>query len=185
MEVVRSFVWYGCLRKDESDDPDLLAENNERMLLPKGTNHSGSEFISQMETFRIIQNERKRKRGAKRKVKLFPPGKLVHLVKTGERSSCLDTTINRALCGMTNAGYIYTPVYVDNDDLNEILVSPTGWSDHFPNRVCIELERIASAFGIDTTKGSSQDDRETAERARNIQDRYLHQSCFRQPADIF
>jgi len=38
---------------------------------------------------------------------------------------------------------------LENDDFKEIEISPTLWTDHFPNRVCFELERVAARFGRD------------------------------------
>ena len=73
---------------------------------------------------------------------------------------------NCLTCGTTNAGSLYTPVWATNYDFNEIVVSPTMATDHFPNRICLELERVADSFGLDTTIGSSERDREDACRAR-------------------
>ena len=54
----------------------------------------------------------------------------------------------------SNAGSIYTPIQKENDDFNEIEISPTLCTDHFPDRVCAEIERVGESFGIDTTLGS-------------------------------
>jgi hypothetical protein len=58
-------------------------------------------------------------------------------------------------------------VWANNDDFNEIIVSPTMAFDHFPNRVCLEIEKVAQSFGIDTSPGSSSQDREEGERLRS------------------
>jgi hypothetical protein len=46
----------------------------------------------------------------------------------------------------------YTPVLVNNDDFNEIVVSITMGTDHFPNRMCSTMQKIAADYGIDTTQ---------------------------------
>merc|ERR1712194_128209 len=81
------------------------------------------------------------------KISLHPPGKIIHFVKTGEdsiitgntTSTCDGTTtditpnatnktnICRCIrkcvtCGTTNVGSEYSPIYIHNNDLNEILV---------------------------------------------------------------
>lgn len=70
-------------------------------------------------------------------------------------------------CFTSNAGYEYTPVWANNDDFNEIVVSPTMAFDHFPNRVCLEIEKVARSFGIDTSIGSSKQDREEGDIRRS------------------
>lgn len=76
-------------------------------------------------------------------------------MKTGQRDGCSLKLARCMSCGMSNVGSEYTPVWAENDDFNEIMVSPTMWTDHFPNRVCRELEKIANSFGIDTTMATS------------------------------
>lgn len=39
--------------------------------------------------------------------------------------------------------------------------------DHFPNRVCLEIEKVARSYGIDVSLGSSAQDREEGERLRS------------------
>jgi sn1-specific diacylglycerol lipase len=108
-----------------------------------------SNYRRQLERFNAIQEERRLTRGTARLVKLFPPGRMVHLVKTGEERSCLHGVAKCLTCCTTNAGFEYTPMWVDNDDFNEIIVSPTMGTDHFPNRVSLMLERVAKDFNLD------------------------------------
>jgi hypothetical protein len=103
-----------------------------------------------------MQRERRSSRGLVRSISLYPPGRITHLVKTGQIEGCLHGVAGFVTCGASNAGSEYTPVRKENDDFNEIEISPTLWTDHFPNRVCYEMERIAKSFGIDTTLGSPQ-----------------------------
>jgi hypothetical protein len=158
-----------CDRRGEKNDIELIREENERLLHSEESVAIDSEFWIQMERFKVIQSERKLTRGELRSIDLFPPGKIVHLMKTGECKSCVHSLKKCITCCTSNAGYDYSPVWLQNDDLNEIVVSPTMGFDHFPNRVCLELERVAVGFGIDTSLGSSRYDREEAERALNGQ----------------
>ena len=73
----------------------------------------------------------------------------MHLVKTGQSKNCLHGVAGCISCGSSNAGCEYTPIRKENDDFNEIEISPTLWTDHFPNRVCIEIEMVAKRFGIE------------------------------------
>ena len=70
------------------------------------------------------------------------------------------------LVALPNSGYRYAPVYVNNYYFDEITITPTMGFNHFPNRVCLELERVAEAFGIDTPHGSSQPDCDSAKRLK-------------------
>jgi len=168
MQVVRTFILKGILGSHkETIDPEKLAHDNAQILHSKENIPTDTEFYRQMEKFKAIQRQRREKRGEYRNISLFPPGKMVHLVKIDERRSCLQTVAKCVTCCTTNVGYKYTPVYVDNDDFDEITITPTMGFDHFPNRVCVELERVAEAFGIDTSLGSSKHDIENGERLRN------------------
>lgn len=108
-----------------------------------------TEYKQQLERFRAIQMERRSSRGMRRSVKLYPPGKMIHLVKTGERKSCIHGMAKCLTCCTTNIGFEYTPIWVKNDDFPEIVVTPTMGSDHFPNRIQAMLERVAEDFGLD------------------------------------
>ena len=99
------------------------------------------EYAQKLLQFKKIQQERKNRR-RQRNVSLFPPGKIVHLVKkTNHGSSLLDSSrINRS---------DLIPTWAENNDFNEIVVTPTMGIDHFPNRVCLQLEELARSFGVD------------------------------------
>jgi sn1-specific diacylglycerol lipase len=84
-----------------------------------------SEYRQRLARFKAIQSERRLSRGSLRDVRLYPPGKIVHLVKTGEKSSCLHGIHKCLTCWTTNVGFEYAPVLIENDDLNEIVVSST------------------------------------------------------------
>jgi sn1-specific diacylglycerol lipase len=109
-----------------------------------------SDYLQQLERFKAIQSERRAARGSVRAVALYPPGKMVHLVKTGEKSSCMRGVAKCLTCFTTNAGFEYIPVWINNDDLNEIVIKPTMGADHFPNRIRSMLEQAAKDFGLET-----------------------------------
>ena len=67
----------------------------------------------------------------------------MHLTKTGERSSCGTSVAKCVTCCITNMKYHYVPMRLENDELDEIVVSPTMGTDHFPYRVKEIVERIA------------------------------------------
>ncbi|KAL7433120.1 hypothetical protein ACHAXM_003413 [Skeletonema potamos] len=132
----------------EFGDLDFLLQENEDMLYPQD-DIPDSEFLRQLQRFEIKQQERRSRRGFSRSIDLYPPGRIVHLVKTGQSKNCLHGVAGCISCGSSNAGCEYTPIRKENDDFNEIEISPTLWTDHFPNRVCIEIERVAKRFGIE------------------------------------
>ena len=168
MQVIRAFLLNGIFQShNESNDPETLKTENDEILLSKEDIPTDTEFYHQMLKFKEIQEARKAQRGDYRTINLYPPGKMVHLVKIDERRTFMNHLLKCITCCTTNSGYKYTPVYVDNDDFDEISISPTMGFDHFPNRVCLELERVAEVFGIDTSLGSSARDHEHAERVRN------------------
>ena len=156
-----------CNNKVE-DDPDVLVETNARLLYPEGSVPADTEFARQLERVKSAQSERRKIRSGIRDVPLYPPGRICHLVKTGQKRRCYHGLIKCLTCFTTNAGSEYTPIWVENDDLNEIVIAPTMGTDHFPDRVCLELEGVAANnFGIDTSLGSTEVDRENALRSTN------------------
>ncbi len=132
----------------ELGDLDFLLQENEDMLYPQD-DIPDSEFLRQLQRFQSIQQERRSRRGVSRSIDLYPPGRIVHLVKTGQSKNCLHGVAGCISCGLSNVGFEYTPIRKENDDFNEIEISPTLWTDHFPNRVCMEIEKVAKSFGIE------------------------------------
>ena len=51
-----------------------------------------------------------------------------------------------ATCGMTNSGFLYTPVYISNDDLDEIVVGNTMATDHFIDRMVDGLSSLSKEY---------------------------------------
>jgi sn1-specific diacylglycerol lipase len=136
----------GCFDEDLEKDRDYLLKSIQDMLHDRN-DVPDSEYQRQLREFNAFQEERRTSR-LFRSVKLFPPGRVVHLMKTGEKRSCCHSVMKCITCCMSNAGFEYTPVWIKNDDLNEIVVSATMGTDHFPNRICTELERLAKIFDL-------------------------------------
>ena len=108
------------------------------------------EYQRQLDHFQDIQRQRREARGVARSAKLFPPGKMVHLIKTGEKRTCVHGVVKCLTCCTTSFGSQYLPVWIANDDLNEICVSSTMGTDHFPNRYDAVLVGVASRFGLES-----------------------------------
>jgi len=150
--IAQTMFWHGVCGDVELGDLDFLIQQNEDMLYDCDS-VPDTDFARQLQRFDSMQQERRSSRGLARSISLYPPGKITHLVKTGQSKSCMHSTVGCITCGASNAGSEYTPIQKENDDFNEIEISPTAWTDHFPNRVCIEIERTAKRFGIDTEHG--------------------------------
>ena len=129
------------------DDPDgSLHDINDILYEPHEV--PDSEYQRQLTRFKYIHEARRRSRGDLREIKLFPPGKMVHLVKTGEKRECVHGLVKCLTCFTTNYGFDYTPVWINNDDLNEIVVNPQMGTDHFPNRMLNVVTSVATKYGL-------------------------------------
>ena len=136
------FFWKNTL----PSDAHLLRDMDEILYRPDEV--PDSMYKEQLARYKEIQRERRDARGTVRSIKLFPPGRMVHLVKTGEKRSCAHGIAKCLTCCTTSFGSEYAPVWINNDDLNEIVVVPTMGTDHFPNRIQAVLERVADSFGL-------------------------------------
>merc|ERR1719410_1550154 len=107
-----------------ADDPieleereEVLLSNNEKLLYSKSHISSSSHtstFHEQYHKFKQIQQQRKKHRNLI-EVSLYPPGKIIHLIKTGETHSFCsycNCLYKCCTCGTSNFGSIYTPIYV-------------------------------------------------------------------------
>lgn len=143
----------GCLigRNSSADGEDYL-DNLED--LTQAINESLDEVPSdtiyqrQLRDFLRVQEERKETRGEtnSKSLPLYPPGKMIHLVRTGEEGGCSHVVNQCLTCCTSNSGFVYTPVYISNDDLDEIVVSATMGTDHFVNRMCDELRKLSENY---------------------------------------
>ena len=155
-EVLRGSGFFSgrlFLDGDLENDGDSIQRCLDSVLCEPEDVPQDSEFQRQLQHFRQIQSDLKLRRGELRAIKMFPPGKMVHVIKTGEKTSCMHGIVNCLTCCTTNFGSEYTPVWVNNDDFNEVVISPTMGTDHFPNRMCDELNRVAHEYDIDVTDG--------------------------------
>jgi len=141
--------------------PSSPDEENQNQPFAGG--HHQTTYSQQLQEFRRIQEERKQSRGTSRSIQLFPPGRMIHLIKTGEEGGMGHIARKVATCCTTNSGFQYTPVYIANDDLDEILVSPTMATDHFIDRLSDELHDLAQSYAhtsiMGTTNGGEPMDR--------------------------
>ena len=134
---------------NHEDDLDELTEIINETLdeVPSDTTYQ-----RQLLDFLRVQDERKQARGEtnSKSLRLYPPGKMVHLVRTGEESGfshCLNQCLS---CYTSNSGFVYTPVYISNDDLDEIVVTSTMGTDHFIDRMCDELHTLSDKYSSET-----------------------------------
>jgi len=132
-----------------NEQQDVLQHTIEEILYNTQEVPLDSDYQRQLHTFRSVQSERRSIRGRLRSVKLFPPGRMVHFMKTSQRKTCGSTCLKCLTCCTTNVGSQYTPVWVKNDDFNEIVIGSTMGTDHFPNRICTTMEQIATDYGVD------------------------------------
>jgi hypothetical protein len=155
IEVAQRFLHSSALwglrlcSEQELEDKEALMEGMTEILY-EPEEVPDSDFRQQLERFRAFQEERRRTRGTARSVQLFPPGRILHLAKIGEKKSCMAGVVKVLTCCTTHFGSQYSPVWVSNDDLNEIVVSPTMGTDHFPNRIRNVLEDVAEEYGLMT-----------------------------------
>jgi len=114
---------------------------------------SDTTYQRQMMDFRRVQDERKQARGEtnSKSLRLYPPGKMIHLVRTGEESGCSHCLNQCLTCWTSNSGFVYTPMYISNDDLDEIVVTATMGTDHFIDRMCDELHTLSERYGPEIT----------------------------------
>lgn len=135
----------------EGDLEELTRIINETLdEVPRDTTYQ-----RQLRDFLRVQNERKEARGDtnSRNLRLYPPGKMIHLVKTGEEGGCANLVNKCLTCCTSNSGFLYTPVYISNDDLDEIVVTATMGTDHFIDRMREELHTISRTFSETAESG--------------------------------
>jgi len=140
---------------NHEDDLDELTEIINETLdeVPSDTTYQ-----RQLLDFMRVQDERKQARGEtnSRNLRLYPPGKMIHLVRTGEESGC-SHCLNQCLsCYTSNSGFVYTPVYISNDDLDEIVVNSTMGTDHFIDRMCDELHTLSNKYTSEAPIGGRE-----------------------------
>mmetsp|Transcript_30091 Transcript_30091/g.49730 ORF Transcript_30091/g.49730 Transcript_30091/m.49730 type:complete len:822 (-) Transcript_30091:44-2509(-) len=141
-----------CRDSGRNHDVDALADLVDGLLNEHGEIDLNSDYQIQLESFKSIQEERRSSRGLTRSILMYPPGRMVHFMKIGEKPSWKNGIVKCVTCCTTNIGSQYTPIWVKNDDFNEITVSPTMGTDHFPNRLNDTMQLLADECGLDTTR---------------------------------
>lgn len=100
-----------------------------------------SSFYDQVYKFKQRQQKLKMQRELE-DVKLFPPGRIVHLVE-----SCLRGGESGYFEFLRQGETVrYTPVWASPSDFSEIQVSRTLLDDHYPDNYLLHLNNIAESF---------------------------------------
>jgi len=108
---------------------------------------SDTTYKRQLRDFLRVRDERKEARGGTHNsLRMYPSGKMIHLIRTGEEKGCSHMLTKCATCCTTNAGFVYTPVYISNDDLDEIVVSSRMMTDHIIHRTSNILNTLSEKY---------------------------------------
>lgn len=95
-----------------------------------------------------------------RNCRLYPPGRIFHLVKTSERDRYremlqgyfpVSNIFNFLTCNRYLPREEFTPRWADLEDFSEIIVSKTLVSDHMAEYIHGAIDSVAARFGIDPT----------------------------------
>jgi len=117
-------------------------------LLHQKEDTRSSKFNDQLDQFRE-HLAAKRSQKKELHIPLYPPGRIVHLVKIEDneeserRCSCcrkVDTNLQAELS--------YAARWVERDDFAEVFISSHFLNDHKTPNVLRELERLAEFFGL-------------------------------------
>jgi len=121
-----------------------LAAQNAKLLCSK-EEIPRTEFFCQVQKFRA---QRRSDLASSRHapVRLYPPGNIIHLVKTSTVGSESPSKVE------------YLAQWADKDDFNEILLSPTLLEDHSIKKVIANLESICNSFKKTTDEGRVEDE---------------------------
>eukprot|EP00978_Attheya_sp_CCMP212_P047895 scaffold445831_cov98-Attheya_sp.AAC.1 len=120
-----------------------LAAHNAKLLCSK-EEIPKTEFFCQFQKFRAQRRSDLASRHAP--VRLYPPGNIIHLVKTSTVGSESPSKVE------------YLAQWADKDDFNEILLSPTLVEDHSINKVIANLESICNSFKKTTDERRVEDE---------------------------
>lgn len=140
------------LSSDDHNHEDYLDELTEIINETLDGVPTDTTYRRQLLDFITVQDERKQARGEtnSKDLRLFPPGKMIHLVRTGEETGCSHCLNQCLTCYTSNSGFVYTPVYISNDDLDEIVVNSTMGTDHFIDRMCDELHTLSEKYSSES-----------------------------------
>ena len=107
-----------------------------------------TDFKRRLERFDQVQDRVRTRRGRK-DIRLYPPGRIMHFVKTSQSNPCCCRLL-KCVCPTRTT---YTAVWAELSDFEEILISPSMALDHFPDRVCSAIEATAGEWDIDARPG--------------------------------
>ena len=70
---------------------------------------------------------------------LYPPGRIIHFIKTDEISKSMRF-LRKIVPFCSTYSRVYVGVEAENDSFREIVLSGSMAIDHFPDRVCESIE---------------------------------------------
>ena len=143
IKVPKYKVLLAYLKRNTDDLPELIEK-----LMCKREHIPDNEFTRKLQQLKVSQERRRALRG-EQAVQLYPPGRIVHLVRVSKGKTCLRCCCDCATCGNSSQGRVYVPKYAMNEDFKEILVANTMATDHFPNNIAHAVQYLADSFGVD------------------------------------
>lgn len=117
-----------------------------------------SDFSSELTKFKEHLSRCQYDDESSQRIQMFPPGKVVHLVKTSKRERFkemiqgffpLSNILNLLTCNRYVPKVSFTPTWASVDDFNEIIVTKTMVSDHMLDSFADAIGGVADEFGID------------------------------------
>jgi len=118
-------------------------------LLHRQESAPRSDFLERLEEFRAAQTAQKAETGVS-DVRMLPPGKIIHMVKTRDEPSRAFDWLRRRFVGKEELRrHPYDARWAEAEDFGEILVSNSMMLDHDPLNVCLAIEGIASSMGLE------------------------------------
>jgi len=111
-----------------------------------------SKFLENLEDFHRYQDGLKERRAA-RAVKLHPPGRIIHLVGTGDSKNSEEPTLGESTPEHEDDSATfdsYTACWAHRDDLAEIIISSHFLKDHSSLNMMAQLENAAASFDLST-----------------------------------
>uniref|UniRef100_A0A7R9ZAK0 sn-1-specific diacylglycerol lipase n=1 Tax=Pseudictyota dubia TaxID=2749911 RepID=A0A7R9ZAK0_9STRA len=147
---VSKFNMIRVLRRPCNDR--YLADQNAKLLFPVDEIPNTTEFYAGLETFKAMKKTQ-REHGKAVRVPLFPPGKIMYLVKTNHLLALGFRTMKNK----------YTPQWAEKTDFNEILLAPTVGNDHSVDVVEENLSSLMRSYTGDESVAFSPENENEGE----------------------